>query len=94
MIRQVTSVGNASIVPQGNSGRHHGGHIRAPPTKDEGAGVFIHQLQSLRVASGSYKFPSTLGLSLRQNNFLNDRESLEKQRILGRQLECARRVRS
>ena len=60
----------------------------------EGAGVFIHQPQSLRVASGGYKFPSTLGLSPRQNDFLNDRESLEKQRTLGRQLECARRVRS
>ena len=60
----------------------------------EGAGVFIHQPQSLRVTSGGYKFPSTLGLSPRQNDFLNDRESLEKQRTLGRQLECARRVRS
>ena len=60
----------------------------------EGAGVFIHQPQSLRVTSGGYKFPSTLGLSPRQNDFLNDRESLEKQRTLGRQLECTRRVRS
>lgn len=48
--------------------------------KGEGAGVFIHQLQSLRVASGSYEFPSTLGLSPRQNDFLNDREHLEDSR--------------